>query len=604
MRFPVLLLLAVGSALLPASFLNAQERAAELLPPSTIFYAELSSPSEVIEGLQEHPSMRQLQQSDAYQQLVKNPQYLMGMTGLRFVEFQLGMTWQQAVKTLSARGVSLAFDAKSQGLLILFRAEDEKKLGQLVQKVMKLARDDAKNKGREDPYDSVDYRDVTAYTTDQGGFFTFGSWLIVGNKSDLAKGVIDALLDGRETSLAETRNFRSAQQQVGESAPAWMFLNIDPLRDADDEGLQKLFSGKADDPGGEFLLGGVIETLRHSPYVYGRFSALPDGLQFSIHLPRDPAQISELRNHYLGPNGTGAAAAVPLVPGQMASISVYRNISEMWLRAGDLFNEKANDDLAQADSNLALFFGGKNFGEDILGAFDPQIQLVAARQEFPDDRPVPAIRLPAFALIATMKTPEETSREMTRVFHSFIGFFNIAGAQEGNRPFDLEFHAHGEESMITAWPLPDAGLEQEQGATMTFNFSPSIAFTQNRMVLASSADLATAILKGEAVQDVEMPGEVVNTHIEIDIQQLQTVLDDNRSHLIAQNILKEGHSQDTAEQQVETFLNALNLFDSLLFRLSSNEQSLNFSTELRFAQPADAVPVENPASPSQQEDGK
>ncbi len=52
----------------------------------------------------------------------------------------------------------------------------------------------------------------------------------------------------------------------------------------------------------------------------------------------------------------------------------------MWLRAGDLFDEGMNEKLAQADSQLATLFSGKDFGEDILSAFAPQVQFLATRR--------------------------------------------------------------------------------------------------------------------------------------------------------------------------------------------------------------------------------
>ena len=45
----------------------------------------------------------------------------------------------------------------------------------------------------------------------------------------------------------------------------------------------------------------------------------------------------------------------------IVSLSSYRDVSAMWLRAGDLFNEQTNEELAKADSGLTTLFSGKDF---------------------------------------------------------------------------------------------------------------------------------------------------------------------------------------------------------------------------------------------------
>ena len=82
----------------------------------------------------------------------------------------------------------------------------------------------------------------------------------------------------------------------------------------------------------------------------------------------------------------------------------------MWRGRGDLFNEQMNEELAKADSGLTTLFGGKDFGEDILGAFRPETQVVVARQHFAKGQPTPDIQLPAFGLVAEMKDPEKMHR--------------------------------------------------------------------------------------------------------------------------------------------------------------------------------------------------
>ncbi|HAD61408.1 MAG TPA: hypothetical protein DCG12_19385, partial [Planctomycetaceae bacterium] len=116
-----------------------------------------------------------------------------------------------------------------------------------------------------------------------------------------------------------------------------------------------------------------------------------EGLEAKVSLPHDASWVPEQREFYFGPDGAGRAPSIPAVKSPLFSLSTYRNFSEMWLRAPDLFTEGVNDGMAEADANLTTFFSGRDFGEDILGALTPEVSFIAARQDFTDILPTPAI---------------------------------------------------------------------------------------------------------------------------------------------------------------------------------------------------------------------
>ena len=559
------------------SFANS---AAELLPPSTVLYAEINDPPGLVNSILDHPYTGNVKRLDAYQEAIKDPKFIGFMFGLRFVEAQLGMKWQQAIEDLSSGGVTIAFDAQTEGAVVLINAKSSEKLEALKNKLMTLARRDAASKGNPDPFEEKEYRSVTAYQAGDGGFFTHEEWLVLVNKKELAQFIADALLDGTSDSLATVDNFQNARESRSSNAVAWGYVNTDMLRKSDDEGLQKLFSGQADDPGGELISGGLLEALKETPAMTASVLPADSGFSLEFQVPFDRISIPDTREHFFGPRGTGRAGDVIEVPNTLASLSVYRNVSEMWLRAGDLFDEKANDNLAQADATLTTLFSGKDFAEDILGALHPNYQMIATRQTFAEDRPTPAIKLPAFALIAEMKDPEATTREFRRIFQSFVGFLNIVGAMEGNPQLDLGFDNFEGGELISSTFVPEIGEEEDRDARIQFNFSPTLAFAGDRVILASTTEIARAIaMSTEDAAIATEQGEVVNTHFAIDSAQLKEVLADNESHLIAQNMLKEGHTRKEAEQQIGTLLAILDLFEGATMQLSSTESTFSLDFE-------------------------
>ena len=82
------------------------------------------------------------------------------------------------------------------------------------------------------------------------------------------------------------------------------------------------------------------------------------------------------------------------------------------------------------------------------------MQVVVARQEFPQDGVTPAIKLPAAAVVVRMKKPEETARIFKITFQSAVGFLNVVGGMNGIDPLDLNSEKVGDALVVSSDYLP------------------------------------------------------------------------------------------------------------------------------------------------------
>jgi hypothetical protein len=574
-RRAVLCLAMVGGFLSGASA-DDSRTGPDLLPPSIVICAEMAKPADLLKTVLEHPLWKQAERLHGYDKAAAGLNSVPLKMGVTFVEFKLGMTWKDAVAALTEGGVWSAIDAKDQASVVIARARDEKVLTKIRDVLVSLARDDAKNKKNPEPFEEVPYRDITIYKTKDGGFATVGPWLIIGNNKDLAKQVIDTLLDDKKGGLSEEPGFVAARKAVAGTPTIWAYTNIKAIRDA---GVApKAYSGKADDPGGELLVGGVLEALKSADYSVTTLNFGRDGLSLGVSLPCVTADISEHREYFFGPKGGGQAAALPKLDGMLFGLTSYRDISQMWLRAGDLFDEGMNEKLAQADSQLATLFSGKDFGEDILGAFAPQVQLIMTRQAFAADGLQPSIKLPAFAIAFDMKEPETSRREMKRIFQSFIGFLNVVGAMNGQPQLEQDVERTEQVELVTSSYIPEKGEEKSQQAKIQFNFSPTVAFHEKRFVLSSTKELARDLAAAEP--DPSATNGPTNTALVLNTPILNELLKDNLSHLVAQNMLTEGSTREEAQEKLDDLLTILSFFKSASLDMKlANEQ---LQAELKF----------------------
>lgn len=585
LRFQALgpLVLLLGLAWSPVRAKADDRTGRDILPATSVVFVEVAKPAEVIRTLTTHPLLAEITQLESYDKAMEKTDLLGLRLGVGFVEFQLGMSWKEALTALTEGGIWASLNGPEVGNVVLVKARDEKTLNRLRDTLLKLARDDAKNKGEPEPFEEDAYREKTVYKAKGkgGGFATIGQWLVLGDKPELGKAVLDILIDGTSAGIAKNESFAAAQAKVPPSASVWAFTNIATIRGA---GVApKLYSGRADDPGGEMLVGGILDVLKTADFSTTALTVDARNMSIEIALPFEADKVSESREFFFGPGANGRAPALPQIDGLLFGLSSYRDLSQMWLRAGDLFDESMNEKLAQADSQLTTLFSGKDFGEDILGAFAPQLQFVAMRQTFAEEGPVPAIKLPAFAIAFEMKDPETARREFKRIFQSFVGFLNVVGAMNGQPQLELDIERDNTLELVSSSYLPEKDEAKSQQARIQFNFSPSVGFQGKRFVLASTRTMARELAKA-----ADAPASDVNTLVELNASVLREVLNDNLSHLVSQNMLKEGATREEAELKLGDLLKLLSFFRDARLRFGAGDGQLraSFQVQMRDAPPA------------------
>lgn len=558
------------------AFSTAADRTAvELLPPTTVIYAEIPNPPQLIATIFDHPLREKIESLEPYKQAIRSDGYRGFLTGRKFVEIQLGMEWRKALEALTAKGVYFGVDSVTQGAILLIQARDAESLDLLRSKLLELT----KLGKNPDQIKEGEYRGLPVYDANKSKFAVVEDWLVVTNKPEAGKAVLDRLLDGAGESLADSKTFQTARQARGRNTTGWAFANLATLRDA---GVaKKLFAGKSENPAAELLIGGILSTLQHADYATATFSASQADLGLQFALPHKPEWIPEERNFFFGPGGEGRAPALPATKDTLFTLSTYRDFSEMWLRAGDLFNEQINDGFAEADANLTTLFAGKDFGEDILGSLTPEIGFIATRQDFTDVLPQPAIKVPQFAIVVDLRDPQTMTRELRRTFQSMIGFFNVIGAMEG-RPqleMDIDKLESGAE-LITSEYVPEEDDAESTRADIIFNFSPSVGFAEERFVVSSTKQLARELVQAKTADG---KSGSTNTDAVLHAGVLKRVLDDNREQLISQNMLNDGNSREEAEAAIGLLLDVIGYFKDVSLKLDTSDDELT----LRFGMTVD-----------------
>ncbi len=317
----------------------------------------------------------------------------------------------------------------------------------------------------------------------------------------------------------------------------------------------------------ELLGGGVADSLRHAGFIAMTLTESDAKLTLKAEFPHERPQISEKRQWYFAPQ-PDQAAFKPLWPeGAIASLSVYRELEGFWHARDELFDEATVAKLSQADTNLGLYFSGRDFATEVLGAIGPRHQFVVARRTFDGNQPAPAIKLPAFAWVLEMKNPREFSPVLLLAYQKIVGLVNIVGGMNGQPQLLLggEQYHNVEISKATFLVPPNTDA---RNAAIIYNFAPACAQVGNRFIFSSTLGLTRQL-----VDELQKPGNVEltddNTRLELDLKQLAGALDDNRDALITQDMLKQGRSREESGKQIDLVLEGLRRVGIARWRLSA-----------------------------------
>lgn len=570
-----LALAVLASWVLHPALSAAEKSAAELLPGSIVGYAEIPQPGKLLDLVLDHPLAKQIEHTPEYQQALKAPQYEQGLALLKQVEDKLGMPWREAARSLTSGGTYIGFDLPTQGVVSMSQAADEALAAKAQTTSLDLIRQITAAQGQPDPIKEEEHRGVKIYKIGDAYSAVLGRWLISSNKQVLISMVLENHFADGET-LAEDKQFQDVLKARGQQPAAWLYVDLRVIRLTG--ALKKALNKKSDNPPAEVLAGGILGAIPDAAYVTASLEVDASRIKLTASLPCKAEEVAKTREFYFGPEASGRAPALLRPNNTLLTVSTYRDFASLWRHAPDLFDEGINAKFAEAEGNLTTFFAGRNFRDDILGNLEPGMQIVVAKQEFPQSGITPQIKLPAGALVVRMKKAEETSRMFKITFQSLVGFLNVVGGMNGLDPLEQNTEKVGDALVISSAYLPPLKEESKSDAALHYNASPTIAFVGDRFILASARPLAIDLI--EHVRTDAPAGSNVNTELALDGRTALAALSDNRGPLVAQNMLEKGHDRAAAEKEIDAVLHAAKHIQGSSLQLTTDKDHLQLSVEV------------------------
>ena len=554
---------------------SADTTAATYMPGTTVFFAQISDPPALLDQVLNHPVRAKIEALEPVQEFYKSPQFLMAQVGEKYIQWQLGDSWDNLVKRLTDRGMFLGFDAKTQGVVVLFRTSDEAKLKQVAGALLGFIETQAKNESKPAPFKKAKYRGHSTAKFDQAIIARVNDWFLFSNKEALAKQVADRIIDEKtDGSLAGLSTFSNAIKGVQPDVSLWAYADLDTLRKSG--AAKELFEGRTNQPFVELLAGGVLESFKTAKFASAAVQLDNKGLSISFSTPFDKSSAADDRAYFFGQDKNGQAPKPLLPKNTIANVIAHRDIAQWWLSKESLFDESVIAGLAQADSQLSTMFAGLDFGEEVLGATQPGVQVVVTEQTFAQEYQ-PDVKLPSFALVFRLKETElDIKRRFKIAYQSLLGIVNYSLAQQGNPQLEMATEKTSKGEIISATYLLS---DDDRKGLINYNFSPSIAFSGDYFMISSTRQLANELSKLAENAD---PAATVptNTMLTIDADELDKILKLNRESLIAQTMIENGQDREAAAEEVDMLLMIPGFFDRAKVELQVNPESIDLSARI------------------------
>ena len=562
-----------------------------LLTNSTALYGEFSRPQELIDLVLSDKARQLADQFPAVAKYWESKDFRTLKTVVEVLERRLGVEWRTAIETLTAGGVTAAFDTSEQAAFLFVRSGDAELLAKLHDALVEMTEADAENKGRESPIKSEDYRGFTGWTFGKNeAHVLLGDLLVVSNKAEALKGVADRYLaaaendakesDEKSASLADDAVYRAARKHAAGNEAGFAFVRLAPLRLL--AGMAKALGQKSNNALLELLLGGALDAVSQADYLAATLQLNEQGLRFAAHLPRDRAKVAPTRTWFFADKPNQSAEIALDVPGTIATLTAHRDVGGMWQARSDLFDEQTNVGFTKADTNLGLYFSGKDFGSQVLGELEPKWRIIAAERKFGvDGEPTPALKLPSFAVVWELKHPLEFAPHLQLAFQNVVGLTNVDGAQKGRAQLLLKSEQRGDAEIHYGTYLR-VGETDQDNAPVQFNFRPACARVGKHFIVGSHVDLVRT-LADQLGKQPSTPTTSDSFALEIRAQELATILAANRPLIVGRRMLAAGGDKPAAEGQLELGLEALRLFEDAGIRLIDGADSLTLELRLQTA---------------------
>lgn len=457
---------------------------------------------------------------------------------LAIADAWLGRPVLPLIADLTRRGVGLGFDPAAKKAVIVALGQDADSVAeQLAALFDRLEQHFGWPGALDQPREQHGGADIWGLG-DDALVARRGALLALGNERELVIEVLDLAADPTARGLFERPGFSALHAQRPPDATLWSWLELAEIEPHADQGFRELRAANRT-PAAQGILGAELSALLAARALSIDLSLIDEhGFELGLRAFDAPCSTS------LAPLARDGEVPADAAGGGVATALLYRDLGRFFAQRSELFPAETLPGFAEAITNGALFFEGRDLGEDVLPRLSPWIRLVSRELEFDTGRE-PEIPLPGLAVVAVLDDESE-GEPWVAAFQTILALVNVDQAQKGGRSLRLQLAREGEVEISLGrftTPLPGDGVD------MRYNLEPALAVVGRHLVLGTHQGLVRELVR--ELSGVE-PGKARSARevLEIDARALLALVDRNFELLVSSKMLDEGLDRSAAAAEI------------------------------------------------------
>ncbi len=553
-------LLALAVLLLPAGWARAGDAAVpatRLIPDDAVLVVQVAEPKALIERAFDPRVVAFVQSLPPYQELLSRPELQPVRTMVDFLQTKYQADVPTMLTRLLGGGITLALGPGEAALLVV-DAEDQQMVTEIHDLLRTIASGEAAKQGVPGRVASADYRGITGWTFGPGeSHALMGSRLLLANKPEALKAAIDRQLDqtaGDGGQQGGSTRHQAALEALAGSHPVTLFADLAVLKQL--PGFQQGLA-QQDNPLARLLFAPFLATVSDATWLAAGIDVTAGDVTARVVADRSTAEPDKLHSFALPQEPGEGAMPHPVVPGQIAALSLYRDLHQFYAAKDDLFPGRTSG-LIFFENMMGIFFSGMDLTEEVLAETLPDLRVVVAEQRYSEKTGTPAMQLPGVAVIVQLRDPSHFELVMKEAWQKAIGLVNFTRGQQALPGLIIDSATHNGTAYTTAY-FSVAREENKEAVDVRFNFQPALAVAGDRLIMSSSDALVRDLIDALQQQREQTVGPVSGRHTLAMVQSgpLAAVLAANRETLVRQNMVEDGKTREEAEQEVAGLLLAL-----------------------------------------------
>ncbi|MBS0261059.1 MAG: hypothetical protein JSS02_03810 [Planctomycetes bacterium] len=501
----------------------------------------------------------------------------------RFLEKSLAVDWPTALARLTAGGIVVVVHPP-QGpgepeVTAVFTAADERTLTQFMSAIEAELRRAPETNNAAWPA-PLKHHDHLLQRVGSSIYAVVGKQLVLTNSQTRLESALDRLDDlnagsPRHPAFALPESLRLVDPQ-GERPTVLVTFNLQLLKQ--DPNLQRALQLPADEPMVPLLLGGYLDLLRRADFAAAGLFTENNAWTLRWRVAaRESTAHPALRGFFApGVSDRPAAAAASLLqpPGTIYSASWYRDYSRLWHARQDLLTPRIVRELESADENLREL--PTQFGiSDLLNWIGPQLRLVVARQREQVYRKKIEQRLPAVALVLSVRD-ETAIRDRVLAPADGLILFGLNKQIEGFQKL-----AHRDVRMTT-FRFSDAAVGSDPSRQFLYHVNPAFVLTQGHLIIGSTAEIVRDLideLKRESESTAAAPSsDTASTDRQlIALDEFVVYLQELAEQLVQDAVRNRGEQRDVVERDLQLLAQLLNRIASLQAEIQIAPEHVDFT---------------------------